>query len=328
MENSFYPRIYDQRENRINPNTAGIILIVVLLLLILYYVTDSGSQSKPSSVASTASKPAVASKPVSSGATQVVSVPKVTTTAPAQVPSVPVTSSPVTIAPKPVVTSPAPAQAITMTATSQSSATQQAPVQTPIKQLVPNVTIPYEYLGCYTYPGYLDITNLEKTGALKDYYKLRTDAIKKCYVEAKAKGLPYFGVMDGGRCMGLTEAQYKLKGVSTKCQADGEGGEWANAVYKVSPYDYLGCYNYPGWDNITSLEKVGALKDNYKLRTDAIKKCYVEAKAKNLPFFGVMDGGRCMGMTESQYKLKGTSDKCATDGEGGLLVNSVYKINN
>lgn len=165
MENNLYPKIYDQKENKIKPNMAGIVLIVLVLYLIYYYIIIENTKEV---------------------------TPIVITPPPPASPTTPASSPPVPIVP------------------------------------------PYQYLGCYKYPEWSNITPLENVGNIKGDYKLRVDPIQKCYIEAKAKNQPFFGVMDGGRCMGLSELQYKLKGTSDKCLADGEGGPWANAVYKIN----------------------------------------------------------------------------------------------
>ena len=62
----------------------------------------------------------------------------------------------------------------------------------------------------------------------------RENAIQKCYEVARDRGYNYFGVNNGGLCVGSFDAEfrYKVYGKHTICK-DGKGGQWANDVYFI-----------------------------------------------------------------------------------------------
>ena len=62
----------------------------------------------------------------------------------------------------------------------------------------------------------------------------RENAIQKCYEVARDRGYNYFGVNNGGWCVGSFDAElkYKTYGKLSNCK-DGKGGQWANDVYFV-----------------------------------------------------------------------------------------------
>ena len=93
----------------------------------------------------------------------------------------------------------------------------------------------YKHIGCWGDTGNRAITPLDGSDpSLTDNYQARTDAINKCYNVAKAKGLKYFGVQDGGWCAGTNDLQgAKRYGPSKACRAGGKGGGWANDVYEI-----------------------------------------------------------------------------------------------
>ena len=74
----------------------------------------------------------------------------------------------------------------------------------------------------------------------------RENAIQKCYEVARDRGYNYFGVNNGGLCVGSFDAEfrYKTRGKGTSCK-DGKGGQWTNDVYfilrKSSMYTSLLC---------------------------------------------------------------------------------------
>ena len=75
---------------------------------------------------------------------------------------------------------------------------------------------------------------------LNDKYEDRKDPIEKCYDCAIKYGFIIFGVQHSGQCWaGRDDDLYKKHGSSTSCGNDGEGGFWANHVYKI-----VGMYNF------------------------------------------------------------------------------------
>ena len=66
-------------------------------------------------------------------------------------------------------------------------------------------------------------------------YHVRKNAIAKCAVAAIRAGYSIFGVQNGGWCASSASAPqtFDKHGESNACEADGEGGPWANHVYTV-----------------------------------------------------------------------------------------------
>jgi len=97
-------------------------------------------------------------------------------------------------------------------------------------------------------------------------------------------------------------------------------------------YERLGCFkdNIPrALDSLEGNKNVSLiLTDHYKRRTDVIKKCYNAANFLGYKIFAVQDGGQCFSSQKAEvaYNKYGTSSDCASDGEGGPMANSVYKI--
>ena len=97
-------------------------------------------------------------------------------------------------------------------------------------------TISYRSVGCWKDTATRAIPSLEgKDTKLDLSYTARKDAIRKCYEAAKQRGYKYFAVQNGGWCAGSANAEntYKKYGASSACRADGEGGPWANQVYRI-----------------------------------------------------------------------------------------------
>jgi hypothetical protein len=106
----------------------------------------------------------------------------------------------------------------------------------------------------------------------------------------------------------------------------------SNPTAPELPYELLGCFKDSIPRALTSLEGKQNLKtiltDYYTRRTDAVKKCYEATKKLGNPFFAVQDGGQCFSSqtAEVSYSKYGSSSDCGSDGEGGPMANSVYKI--
>ena len=90
-------------------------------------------------------------------------------------------------------------------------------------------------LGCWKDTSNRAITTLEgKSSILDGPYRSRVNPIQKCFEVAKSLGYKVFAVQNGGWCAGSANAEdtYKKYGPATNCR-DGEGGLWANDVYKI-----------------------------------------------------------------------------------------------
>ncbi|XP_078603388.1 uncharacterized protein LOC144877354 [Branchiostoma floridae x Branchiostoma japonicum] len=100
----------------------------------------------------------------------------------------------------------------------------------------------YISLGCWRDIGGPNraLPKLERTDPRLDgdHYKLRENAVEKCYQVALSRGFPVFALQNGGECFGSADGlnTYNKHGNSAACAADGEGGLWANEVYKI-----IGC---------------------------------------------------------------------------------------
>ncbi|XP_063675732.1 uncharacterized protein LOC134812289 isoform X1 [Bolinopsis microptera] len=93
-----------------------------------------------------------------------------------------------------------------------------------------------QYLGCWRDSGTRAIQPIEKKhDLLRDNYVSRTDAVNKCLKATLAFGYTVFAVQNGGWCASAEDAEdtYKKYGRSGGCGPDGEGGGWANDVYKI-----------------------------------------------------------------------------------------------
>ena len=89
-------------------------------------------------------------------------------------------------------------------------------------------------MGCYRDTSSRAIRSLEGSDAILDgSYTSRVNPIAKCAVAAMRAGYSVFAVQNGGWCAASATAPrtFNKYGKSTACNADGEGGPWANQVY-------------------------------------------------------------------------------------------------
>ena len=92
-------------------------------------------------------------------------------------------------------------------------------------------------LGCFKDAQHRAIPTLEGQSSILDgYHESRSDPITKCKKAACALGYKCFALQVGGWCASSASAcsTYGRYGPSTDCQADGEGGGWANNVYRIA----------------------------------------------------------------------------------------------
>ncbi|XP_035682150.1 uncharacterized protein LOC118419725 isoform X2 [Branchiostoma floridae] len=91
-------------------------------------------------------------------------------------------------------------------------------------------------LGCWTDTIDRAVPTLEGSDPRLDgRYESRTDAVRKCRDAAARRGYTVFAIQNGGWCAASANAlqTYHRYGRSDACRADGEGGPWANEVYKI-----------------------------------------------------------------------------------------------
>ncbi|XP_070545885.1 uncharacterized protein [Ptychodera flava] len=202
-----------------------------------------------------------------------------------------------------------------------------------------NVINRLENLGCWKDTSKRAIGSLEgKDNMLDGDYHTRRDAIRKCRDAALLRGYSVFALQNGGWCASSVIAQdtYKKYGQADNCAEDGEGGAWANQVYRIqnAPYsdlENLGCWTDTINRAIPSLEGQDyRLDGSYHSRNDAIRKCKEAAVSRGFTIFAVQNGGWCASSADAEitYQKYGRSTNCAGDGEGGGWANQVYRITN
>ena len=95
-----------------------------------------------------------------------------------------------------------------------------------------------EELGCWKDTDFdRAIQSLEGTHALlKEFYMSHTNAYDKCLGATLSFGYTVFALQNGGNCRSASDAEetYDKHGTSDACNGDGEGGPWANQVYKIT----------------------------------------------------------------------------------------------
>ena len=108
----------------------------------------------------------------------------------------------------------------------------------------------YEHLGCFKDTSSRAIPTLEGQDSILDgSYPARQNAFEKCYKAAVKRGFKVFALQHGGWCASSATAllTFNKYGTSSACEADGEGGPWANEVYVVKGlwhyYNPSGHYN-------------------------------------------------------------------------------------
>lgn len=188
----------------------------------------------------------------------------------------------------------------------------------------------YKSLGCWR-DKVADraVPTLEGTSnKLDGDYRLRNDAIIKCYEAAFKRGFEVFVVQHGGWCASSANAggTYNKYGESERCE-NGKGGPDANDVYQITgPYISLGCWRESG---MTTLEYKDEVLDGRAFRRDdAVRKCFEAARKRGYKMFAVTNLGWCNSSptAEDKYKERGTSNECR-DGIGSTSgASDMYQI--
>merc|ERR1712080_184563 len=95
-----------------------------------------------------------------------------------------------------------------------------------------------------------------------------------------------------------------------------------------STYTDLKCFKNPVPQQFTLLERKDKRLDhyNYKLRTDAVSKCFNVAKDMGFEYFAVGNKGQCRGSNGDDHKEYGSSPVCPANGKGKYGIVNVYKI--
>nr|XP_039249479.1 uncharacterized protein LOC120327143 isoform X1 [Styela clava] len=197
----------------------------------------------------------------------------------------------------------------------------------------------FNYIGCYKDTGNRAISQADgRFQTLRDNYKQRRNAIRKCAMVASSLGYKVFAVQNGGWCATGKHAHltYGKYGLSSNCKEGGKGGVWANAVYAVNGWKPiqlidLGCWKDTANRAISSVDKILAKKFGaYQSRIGSIQRCAQYAKSKGYSVFAVQNGGWCATSknAEDTFDKYGPYSTCRKDGEGGPWGNQVYKIGN
>ncbi|XP_077978220.1 uncharacterized protein LOC144433736 [Glandiceps talaboti] len=211
-----------------------------------------------------------------------------------------------------------------------------------IQPISDDVNMVVEELGCWKDTRTRAIVTLEGTDdRLDGSYGDREKAFKKCAEAAIAEGYSIIALQNGGWCASSADAEqtYKMYGPSDACADDGEGGPWANQVYRVHMgipipalegeeeedsdvnddallipesgitepdggvinYVSIGCWKDKRKRAMEILEDTDdTLSDNYRKRDDAIRKCAQVAASRGFLVFGVQHGGQCFSGPEAQ----------------------------
>ncbi|KAI8483458.1 hypothetical protein Bbelb_387900 [Branchiostoma belcheri] len=106
---------------------------------------------------------------------------------------------------------------------------------TPLRQIL-TAGIQLQHLGCWGDTANRAVPTLEGTDPVLDGpYPSRTDPVRKCQNAAAKRGYTVFAVQNGGWCAASADAlqTYVKYGPSDACRPDGEGGPWANEVYRI-----------------------------------------------------------------------------------------------
>ena len=99
-------------------------------------------------------------------------------------------------------------------------------------------------LGCWRDTSHRAIQSLERRHyLLQDYYITRSYPFNKCMDAARSFGYQVFALQHGGQCFSAWDAgsTYTRYGRSIDCGSDGEGGGWANQVYKMLKFGEFRC---------------------------------------------------------------------------------------
>ncbi|CAH1787038.1 unnamed protein product [Owenia fusiformis] len=194
------------------------------------------------------------------------------------------------------------------------------------------ITLEFVNMGCWKDSSTRTMTQLEGRAAiLNGFYGNRGDAINKCFVAARNEGFEYFGVQHSGQCFGSAfgDTSYKKYGEKDNCDLNGEGGHWANNVYRIIlGYRRVGdCFMspHPGLDSVEGTDST--LDGNHTMRDDAIGKCYTVALDNGYPYFGLTDGGLCLaGSTYNNSATPLPIADCGVEGDGGPTSFLIYEI--
>ena len=92
-----------------------------------------------------------------------------------------------------------------------------------------------KHIGCFRDTGRRAIPQMDGRDILvRDFYRRRVDAIKKCAATAMRRGYRAFSVQHQGWCATGPRAHvtYRKYGRSNRCR-NGKGGPWANDVYFI-----------------------------------------------------------------------------------------------
>merc|ERR1712151_1396348 len=126
----------------------------------------------------------------------------------------------------------------------------------------------------------------------------------------------YFSLQYGGECFcGNSYGKYK-KDKSQTC-----GGKWANSVFRVRRFAYLGCFKDKSSRDIKSQQSGG---------NGSRAKCGATCAKKGMKYFGLQYGKECFcGNSYGKYKKASNCNmKCGNGKEtcGGTWANSVYQV--
>merc|ERR1719446_576888 len=104
----------------------------------------------------------------------------------------------------------------------------------------------YKSLGCFKDKSKRDLSKQMGGG---------NGSREKCGAACAKAGMKYFGLQYGNQCFcGNSYGKYKkATNCNMKCKNGKEtcGGTWANSVFQVRQFAYLGCYKDKGSRDLT-----------------------------------------------------------------------------
>ncbi|XP_019618512.1 PREDICTED: uncharacterized protein LOC109465602, partial [Branchiostoma belcheri] len=109
-----------------------------------------------------------------------------------------------------------------------------------------DIDVQVERLGCWADTADRAIPTVEGSDPRLDGpYQSREQAIQKCQAVAQSRNFSVFALQNGGWCAASADAEntYEMYGPSGACKDDGEGGPWANEVYRITQRCPSGAYS-------------------------------------------------------------------------------------
>merc|ERR1712151_775827 len=165
----------------------------------------------------------------------------------------------------------------------------------------------YASVGCY---------KDKRSRDLKKHMRGTKHTMESCGKTCAGKKYKYFSLQYRGECFcGNSYGKYKkASNCNMKCKKDKSqtcGGKWANSVFRVRRFAYLGCFKDKSSRDIKSQQSGG---------NGSRAKCGATCAKKGMKYFGLHYG--------KYKKASNCNMKCGNGKEtcGGTWANSVYQV--